>query len=351
LPKFIQLLFLVYLLSTAVAFFRPVDPGLGLLTWLHSAFLMIIYVPAATTLLVIRPDLQRSVLPVILVSTTFQAFMTVRAVAGGLNWQTGTRIAGAFGSVHVWIYAASMGAVVALLMTKSWPTKTLAIGSVAIIAAAEVFRKSRMLWIASLIAASLLGFVQAKNKAMALLLSGLVCGALVAGYMLELYHPAIQLRIAATLRPTETPDLVARLQVVRDLTRAFVDSPILGLGLRQSAEYLNETPAPPPVVEVHNVVVHAAVEGGIAAGLALLLLPLGIVMLWMAACERHTNPSDRLLINWAGATLIAIYVAGQLTPALYEHSFYFLLAFLASFGWGSVQPRRTQALSDETRRG
>jgi O-antigen ligase len=121
--------------------------------------------------------------------------------------------------------------------------------------------------------------------------------------------------------------------VVADLSGAFVDSPIVGLGLRQSPRYLEETPSPPPVVEAHNTVIHAAVEGGVMAALSVMLLPVGIVMLWMASRQQYSGSHDQLLIDWSGATLIAIYVASQLTPALYEHTFYFLLAFLASFAW------------------
>jgi O-antigen ligase len=349
-PKLIQLLFVVYLISTALAFLRPVDPSLGLLTWLHSAFLMMVYVPAATSILVIRPDLRWLVLPAMLASTTLQALVTVLTVAGGLNWQTGTRIAGPLGSVHVWVYAASIAAAVGLLMMKSWPLKVAGAGSFAVIAAAEVFRRSRMLWIASVVAASLFGFLRAKNKATALLLAVLVSFGLVVAYTFELYHPAIQSRIAATLRPTQTPDLVARLQVVRDLGGAFVDSPFIGLGVRQSPRYLSETPAPPPVVEIHNPVMHAAVEGGIGAALALVLLPVGILLLWIAARASHLVTTDRMLIDWAGASLLAIYLAAQLTPALYEHTFYLLLAFLASFAAGDrILPKNDYGSSDPVR--
>jgi O-antigen ligase len=286
------------------------------------------------------------VLPTLLISTTFQASITVWEVASGINWRTGTRIPGAFGSIHLWPYAASIAAVVVLLMTGSWRAKTAAAGCFVLLAAAEMFRKSRMLWIASVLGGALFAFVQARNKVAAVVLTTLTCLALSAGYVLDLYHPAVRERITMTLNPTETPDLIARIRVVQEMTAEFVDSPIVGLGLRQSAQYMSETPAPPPVVEVHNIVMHAAVEGGAVAALALILLPLAIVLLWIAARRATADRASQVLVNWLGASLIAIYIAAQLTPALYEHTFYLLIAALASFACPvPLRNRRDQPIS------
>jgi O-antigen ligase len=333
-PKLMEVLFVVYLTSTAFAFLRPVHPAYGLLTWVHSVFLMLVYVPAVTTLLVNRPDLRRLLLPTLLISTTIQSAITVAQVARGLNWQTGTRIPGAFGSVHMWPYVAAITAIVALLMTRpEWRTRAGALCCLAVVGAAEAFRKSRMLWIGSVLGGTLFAFVYARNKVAALVVSAVVCMALTAGYAFDLYHPAVQERITAVLNPTETPDLIQRIRVVEDLTREFVESPIVGLGIQQSEKYLAELPSPPLVIQVHNVVMHAAVEGGIVAALALALLPLAIILLWVAGVHVRRDLASRLLVHWAGASLIAIYLAAQLTPALFEHTFYLLIAALASFAW------------------
>jgi O-antigen ligase len=335
LPTLIFFLFVVYLLSTAFAFFRPVHPGVGVLTWAHSAFLMIVYVPAATTLMTLRPDLRRMLLVTLLVSTTVQAAITVSQVAAGLNWQTGTRIPGAFGSVHVWTYAVSVVAIVAFVMIGSWRQKTVAVGCLVVIAAAEMFRKSRMLWIASVLGGAIFAFVQAKHKIVATLVSAVACVALAAGYALDVYHPAVQERITATLQPTQTPDLIERIKVVEQLTKEFIQSPVVGLGLRQSERYLDETPSPPLVLEIHNVVMHAAIEGGAVAALAIALMPIGIVLLWRAAWTLQSDA--RWIVNWLGASLTAIYIAAQLTPAFFEHSFYLLIAALASLAVGEFR--------------
>src|SRR5438067_1859523 len=47
-PTFVTLVFLLYAISTGAAFYRPLEPELGVYTWLHSAFLMLAYVPCVT---------------------------------------------------------------------------------------------------------------------------------------------------------------------------------------------------------------------------------------------------------------------------------------------------------------
>jgi hypothetical protein len=55
-------------------------------------------------------------------------------------------------------------------------------------------------------------------------------------------------------------------------------------------------------------------------------------VLWAAAAKRNSESMrhSRLLLSWEGSSLISIYVAAQLTPTLSEHTFYLLLAALAS---------------------
>ena len=60
------------------------------------------------------------------------------------------------------------------------------------------------------------------------------------GYVAELYPEAIQRRITEALNPTEASDLIARMQVVRELTGAIEESGGLGIGIAQSERYLRE---------------------------------------------------------------------------------------------------------------
>jgi hypothetical protein len=309
--------------------------------------MMLVYVPAVTTLLALRTDLRRYVMPTLLVSVTVQSLVVIEAVAGGLVWQSGLRIGGAFGSVQLWPYAAAVVAAAALVMTGSVRTRVAVLLALLPIAAAEMFLRSRMLWIASLLGATVFLFAQARSKVAAAALVSICVAALAGGYLLGVYPAAVQVRISDALNPTQTPDLVARLDVLRALSGAVVESPLVGLGIGQSAEYVDRLPAPPPVVNVHNVIVHAAVEGGIAAAAALALLPIAFLLLW-----RHGTTSsagtDRVRLNWAFASLLAIYAAAQLTPTLYEHTFYFLIGCLASFGGptgGTTTPGETSGAS------
>ncbi len=120
------------------------------------------------------------------------------------------------------------------------------------------------------------------------------------------------------------------MRAVSDLSGAIEASNGMGIGLGQSASYLLEHHSTAPVVNVHNIVMHAAVEGGVIAAVCLILLPIAIVVLWIAAARLYPDPSRDLLLNWEVATLGAIYIGAQLTPTLFEHTFYVMLAALAA---------------------
>jgi O-antigen ligase len=157
-----------------------------------------------------------------------------------------------------------------------------------------------------------------------------IIATLTIGYLAQLYPVAIQRRIAETLRPTESADLVARIQAVKDLAGAIEQSGGLGIGVGQSEAYLRNQHSTAPVVTIHNVVLHAAVEGGVLAAASIMLIPVAIVVLWRAALRRVRSPEESFLLNWQVATLLAIYAGAQLTPSLYEHSFYAIIPALAA---------------------
>jgi O-antigen ligase len=332
-PRSVQAAFALYVASTALAFARPAHPATGAFTWVHSVFLMLIYVPAATTLMTLRPDLQRWVRPAVLFSASVQGLVVAQAVSGGLNWTTGTRIAGAFGSIQLWIYAAAVVAALSMLMAGTPRQRVFALVSLVPIGAAEIFLRSRMLWIASFLGACFFGFLQARRKPLAVASAFVVALALVVGYLAELYPPAVQARIGDALRPSQASDLVARLDVVQAAVGAIAESPFIGVGIGQSPDYFEQLPVPPVVVNAHNLILHASMEGGLLAGAALCLLPIGIFALWLDGRRRVTG-DDRVSLNWAFATLAAVYAAAQLTPSLFEHTFFFLVAFLAAVAAG-----------------
>jgi O-antigen ligase len=330
-PKFVGLLFLLYLLSTGLSFARALDPLSGLFTWLHSAFLMLVYVPIVTTMLVVRPDLRMPALVTLVLSVTAQAGVVGFAVlATGLDWTSGTRIAGAFGSVQFWPYlAASVGAV-ALIAAGSRQAKSAALCCLPVLVVAEMVFRSRMLWVGTIVGVCAFAVLQARRKALGAGVALSLCALFALGYVAGLYPAPIEARIASTIRPMESPDLVARMRVAFDVGELVAESPLVGVGAAQSAARLERLPVPPDIVNVHNILLHAAMEGGIGAALALALLPAGLLLLWIAGARAVQEPAGRTLLNWAFACLLAIYVGAQLTPTLYEHTFYFLMAFLAS---------------------
>ena len=329
-PKVLMATFVLYLGSAALAFTRVAEPGLGLFTWLHSAFLMLVYVPAATTLMTRRPDLRSLVAPAMLVSACLQGLIVAQAVSGGLNWTSGTRIAGALGSMQLWLYAAAVTAALAMLMAGRRRQRLAALVAVLPLVAAETFMRSRRLWIATFAGCCLFAILQARRKWLAVGGAAAVLALLAAGYVAEFYPAAVQVRISDALEPSKASDLQARMAVVYAALEAIEASPLVGVGTGQAPNYFNQLPVPPVVVNAHNLLLHAAMEAGFFAAMALWLMPFGILALWLQGLRRVPQGAERVRLHWAFATLTAVYAAAQLTPTLFEHSFFFLIAFLAA---------------------
>jgi len=329
-PALMTTLFVIYLGCLLVAFLWA--PSLAPLSgWLHFAFLMLVYVPLVTTLLVKRPDLQPYLPATLVTSALIQAVMIIVAVRGGLEWRTGMRIAGAMGSIALWLYVAAAVALIGIAMLGRWTVRLSALVGLLAIAVAEMFLRSRMLWLSSILGICVMLVLQSRVRVKGLVFATGLCCAVAVPYLFDGYPPAIQYRIDQTLRPGQTADLIARMQVVQDLSRAIDDSRGFGIGLGQSERYLLEHHSTAPVVNVHNVVMHATVEGGFLAGASMLLLPLAIFALAAAAARRTgSDHRQRFLVHWCAASLLAIYVGSQLTPTLYEHSFFLLVAALGA---------------------
>jgi O-Antigen ligase len=343
-PRLLTWLFVVYLAAHFIAFSRSNDAS-SAPTWLHSAFVMLAYTPILTTLMVRRPELKRILFVTVMVTGGLQACIVIANVANGLDWQKGTRIAGAFGSAHLWLYAAAAVAAVGVFLTGNPPAR---IGSLLVlmpIGLAEAFLRSRMLWIATFVGISLMLILQSRRRLLGFGAVAALSVLLVAGFMTGGYPDAIERRINDALKPTETADLVARLQVIYELANSIEQSPLVGLGVAQSPTYLTEHQSSAKVVSVHNIIMHAAVEGGVLAGLAVALMPIAIAVLLVAAARAESTAVrfSRLLLSWEGASLAAIYLAAQLTPTLYEHTFYLLLAALASTSAQLTAPPWPQA--------
>jgi O-antigen ligase len=149
-------------------------------------------------------------------------------------------------------------------------------------------------------------------------------------YLAGWYPAAIERRIAATLMPTRSLDLVYRLDVVRYMSEPFLENPIIGIGLNQSPQYLPLSLVQGRVDAVHNVVLHNAVEAGLLAGFAWFLLPFVTLALWWRVRALRPAPESRRHADWLLCTLTGIYAAGQFTPALYEHVIFLLLGALAA---------------------
>jgi O-antigen ligase len=334
-PAAVTPVFAVFLLGHLLAFARASSAAEGLFTWLHMAFLMVLFVPAVATLLADRHELRAVVFGAILTAAVVQAAIIDVAVLSGQQWESGSRIAGALGNVAVWLFACGYVGLVSVMMAGRWPARLLAAGSLLLLTPAVMFLRARMLWVAIVTGCVLLFIMQAKTWGRALAMVAISTGLLVSMYSAGLLPGAIQSRIEATLHPSRSVDLVYRLEVVRRLAPPFAASPLVGIGLGQSGSYLPPDFVAGRVGAIHNVVLHAGVEGGLPAAFAMLLLPVAFIVMWIRA-KQSTAPAgpDRLLAHWLLASLLGIYVGAQFTPALYEHVVYFLIGFLASLAGG-----------------
>src|SRR5262249_7764349 len=161
-------------------------------------------------------------------------------------------------------------------------------------------------WIGSTLGACLMFSLHGGRWVRGLTLAAAIALSAAGAYEAELYPAAIQQRIAETLKPTETSDLGARMQVGRDLAGSEEDSRGAGIGVGASENYLRDHHSTAQVVSIHNVVIHAAVEGGILAAASILMIPIGIAVLWRAASG--TRDSTRAFLrDWQMSSLMAIY--------------------------------------------
>jgi O-antigen ligase len=344
-PTLLMMAFGAYLVGLLAGSAAAQDVGAGG-TWLHFAFSMLVLTPVTTTLLVRRPELQLYLPAAIVMTVVGQSLILSAEVARGLEWQTGSRLTGALGTGELWIYAAAVTALGGAIVAGRWPGKLAAAVGVFVITTAEMLLRSRMLWITSLCGVVFVAILQSRRRIVGLSFAAALAAVAALVYAAGWYPDAIQRRIGDALRPGEASDLVARVESVRELVPAIEESRAFGIGLGQSEHYLRVKHSPALVVNIHNVVLHAAVEGGILAAAGVLMLPMAIGVLWRAAATIRRDPLGRFLLHWQVATLVAIFIGAQLTPTLYEHTFYVLLAALAS----SATPAGPSAAAEEAER-
>jgi O-antigen ligase len=330
-PVLVTVCFLIYLTNGLLSFVRSGAPEAGLFTWLHSAFVMLVYVPLVTTGLASKRYLPTLAFVGVIVSGVVQALLVDAAVAGGLHWQTGTRIRGAFGNPSLWVMAIAVIGAALVVIQERGRARALAAGGIAVVIPAAVFTRSRSIWVGMIIGVTLALIITTRRRLLGALAACALVALLVGSYTLGLYPEAVQTRIAQTLTVRTSQDLVGRTEVVGRMWPFVASSPLLGVGINESHRYLPERLVVGNIASVHNVIMHAAVEIGVIAAAALLALPIAATALWRRARAMSADdPERRRLADWSFISFTALYVGVQFTPAMYEHVAYFLLAFLAS---------------------
>ena len=331
-PAFVTVCLLLYLINGLATFFWA-SFSRGFFTWLHSAFLALIYIPFVATALSTRRAFAHYALGGALLCGVVQSVLLLVSVAQGLQWQSGGRISGALGNYSLYIFAVSVIAIAVLLLTGSFAMRVAALLAAVPVIPAMMVTRSRSTWVAAIVGVSLAFVLVPRRKLLGLVAAVFFCGALSAGYVLELYPRPIQNRIARTLtfNPATSRDLVLRVQVVQLMWPRFVRSPFIGVGLNQSYLFLPHEFVESSVASVHNVILHALFEVGLFGAIGYILLPLAVFTLWRRARLLGRNdPSRRRLADFAFISFVAIYAGVQFTPAMYEHAPYFVIALLAS---------------------
>jgi O-antigen ligase len=327
-PLLVVAPFLVYLASHLLSLLwsKPLE---GALSWLHIGFLVCLVLPLAYTYLVEESRARRAVMPALLFTAFLQALYLVAAVVvQGVDW-SGPRLPGAFGSAALFFLGPAWLAGLLLLADGPRGLRVPVLGALIVVAFAIGVLRSRSLWLGTLVGMIVLWGVRSRGvlrgAARAAALVALLAGIYAAGWLPR----PIEDRIKASTQVTTANDLLARQEVVWALLPRFYESPLIGLGMNQSKDYLPASLVEGATGAVHNVVINALVEGGLLAGLAVALLPAVAVALWWRS-RRHSDPEDRALGDWAFSSLAMLLTALQFTPTLYEHVLYLVFAVAAA---------------------
>jgi O-antigen ligase len=321
----------VYVASGLASFLRTSDPAGGMFTWIHTAFLCLVYIPLVATALGTRRQLVRYAFAGVLLSGVAQSLLLLLEVASGLDWASGPRITGALGNASLWIFAVSMLAVTTLMLKGGLFGRPIGLLAGVVILPAATITRSRSIWIGIVVGVALSMIVFPRRKLAGMVAAATFAAGLAGAYILELYPRPVQERITRTLSTDRSIDVIYRFEVVWRLYPRVAESPLVGVGLNESSKHLPAHLVRAAVPAVHNVVLHAAVESGIPAALALTALPGIVFLLWRRArLDTRDDPSIRKFADWAFIAFAASYVGVQFTPTMYEHINYFLIAILVS---------------------
>lgn len=329
-PTIFAVLLIPYLLALLVSLVVAPDPSRGIFTWAHYAFATLVLLPSAFGLFSARPDLGPLFMRLVVLSAFLQATAISVDIAQGLDWTTGRRIFGAFGNHMVWLFCAATAAAFAWIVDGNWRERCAGIVVLPMLLFATGVLRARMLWVALLVAVAVIVFLRLRSRILGAVLVAATCVTLIAVYRYELFPDAIQRRLEQTTSVSRELDLQWRIRVVEIMWRPFSEQPLLGVGLNHSELHIPLALVQGSVDAVHNIVLNAMVEGGIVAGLAMLLLPVACLRSWGGSAAWRPRARRTRTSDWAVASLLGVFAGAQFTPAIYEHVFYLLLALLAA---------------------
>lgn len=179
------------------------------------------------------------------------------------------------------------------------------------------YSRSRSSWVSLAVLGVAAAVVLAPGKRIVAITALSLALAGFAAYELSVLPGPIEARITQTLS-VDDPATQQRLEVIDVLMSEWVHQP-WGVGLNESSSYVPAYLVVGHTGQIHHVVLHALVEGGPLAALAILLFP----FLLTAFLRRH-GPDARehaeWLYAWPVPVVWALFASGQFTPSLYQHT-------------------------------
>jgi hypothetical protein len=271
-----------------------------------------------------------------------------KVLESGESFFHGPRRAGVFGSDPFFLFIVGLAIVLGHLTVttvrwdslgqrrRRWARPTLIfidmIGAAVLIAALFV-AGYRAGWVATIALTLLVIVVAARTaKALALTLAVAVVTCSTAYALGAVPNPLIE-RVQHTFDLSQ-PDFAARRDAIAELLEAWFDRP-WGIGLGESDKYLSADLVEGRNPSAHNFIIHAFIEGGPLAGLAMAAFPFALVFLW----KRHAPPLNRREWHdvWPIAAVVAVVVAAYFSPTLYQHAAW--TAVGALIGWAVAKER------------
>jgi O-antigen ligase len=216
------------------------------------------------------------------------------------------------------------------LVFRKWPI-LFPLSGIVLSSVAFMITRFRSIWIASFCGLVLLSLMLYHRRMIKILLYPGVAAVLLVLLATQGYLPQVVVDRFHSSFDSQAPDIIARQEAMKRLLPIAVENPLIGIGFNNSKYFLPVELVEGRVGAIHNLLLSNLVENGLLAFLALVVLPLLLLAIYRQV-QRRGDPVDRYLGMWAISSFLGIYIGAQLTPNMFDHTFWFLMAYLTGLG-------------------